>query len=118
MPNALPVDIERLENLGMSFEDCKIPDDLVEKRVTSWNFVTGGDRRYTKDKQVERDQLSRRVDTVARILERRIQNERGKVSSMNATSLTDNQMILLKKLVEASHGDDGQVSEFLFHQSL
>ena len=68
--------LDRLAEQGMSFDDdCRISDRLLEKRLIGRD-LSGANRSYTKGREVERDQLSRQVDTVARILERKIQNNR------------------------------------------
>ena len=113
--------LDRLAVQGMSFDDdCRIGGHLLEKRFIG---RSAGITSYSKGREVERDQLSRRLDMVIRILTRKIKINRETVSNviasnMNSTNLSKKQLELLKDLVETGCGGDGGNTEFYISEAL
>jgi len=58
-------EISRLINLGFTdMEEFKVPNSEIKNRVISYNYITGGDKTYSKDKYVDREILLFKLDAV------------------------------------------------------
>jgi len=58
-------EIERLTNLGFNdLKEFKVPESEIKPLLLGWNYITGGDKKYSQERYVDREFLLIKVDSV------------------------------------------------------